>query len=416
MKIYSIDQLVALAKSCSPIYRDHYREIRSTTEFADLPVLSNEALMQIVHSHRPDFVFGEGAMDGIVFESSASTGKPKVTLFGRDEWEASTRLLATQLWRTGLLRDRDRIANLCATPYISYRIVHGVLERFPARCSEIPIGCDRPYPELNEMVVKYGATVLTGINSTILGLATDLLSTGSRNERIERILAGGELLYGAQQQLIEQAFPRAVLVSFMFGTTESGVIGYSELDDGPNVFRALPGAGLVEIVDEETDRGIGTVCTKGKCVVTSLLRAIAPAIRIDTGDYAEWIDGPDAESRRFRLLGRKFPFAHTLGNATFNESDVWELIQTVGKDVGLIKLQMEIYVDRVEVAYTLADPLRQAEEKTSRVLAAAAERCLPMLYGASIPVVFRREPFSHFADSTRRKGRFIADCRAAHAI
>ncbi|NRO99716.1 hypothetical protein GWC77_28175 [Paraburkholderia sp. NMBU_R16] len=57
--------------------------------------------------------------------------------------------------------------------------------------------------------------MLTGINSTILGLAIDLLSRGEKNERIERILAGGELLYGAQRQIIKRAFPRAVLLSFM---------------------------------------------------------------------------------------------------------------------------------------------------------------------------------------------------------
>jgi phenylacetate-CoA ligase len=416
MNIYSIDQLVALAKSCSPIYREHYRDLRHTATLTDLPVLSNETLMEIVHARQPDFVFGEGAMHGIVFESSASTGKPKVTLFGRDEWEASTRLLSTQLWRTGLLRDRDRVSNLCATPYISYRIVHSVLERFPGRCSEIPIGCDRSYPQLNEMVVRYGSNVLTGINSTILGLAIDLLSRGEKNERIERILAGGELLYGAQQQIIERAFPRAALLSFMFGTTESGVIGYSELDDGPDVFRALPGAGIVEIVDEETHDVIGMTSEKGKCVVTSLLRVAAPAIRIDTGDYAEWIDGPDVTSRRFRLLGRKFPFVHTLGDATFNETHVWALIQAVGKDVGLIKLQAEIYSNRVEIVYTLADAPRHGDADVTGALTAATHCCLPMLNDAGVPVFVRPEPFSHFAESTRRKGRLIADCRAPQTI
>ncbi|MGN6806410.1 MAG: hypothetical protein ACTHJZ_10755, partial [Trinickia sp.] len=82
----------------------------------------------------------------------------------------------------------------------------------------------------------------------------------------------------------------------------------------------------------------------------------------------------------------------------------------------LIKLQAEIYSNRVEIVYTLADAPRHGDADVTGALTAATHCCLPMLNDAGIPVFVRPEPFSHFAESTRRKGRLIADCRAPQTI
>ncbi|MGI4812318.1 MAG: hypothetical protein ACRYG5_20110 [Janthinobacterium lividum] len=413
MNFYSLRQLVALAKYTSPIYQQLYRQVEPDSALADLPILTHQALMAIVHAERPDGVF-EAAAHGLIFESSASTGKPKVTLFGHDEWETSTRLLAAHLWRNGLLRDGDHLCNLCASPYLSYRLVHSVVERYPGPCSEIPIGCDAAFHALNDSIFKYAGNVLAAINSTVVGLACDLLSRAQVNRRVERILAGGELLYGAQRTLIRQAFPNAVLVSFMFGTTESGLIACSRLDDGPDVFRPLASAGIVEIVDEISGAPITSTRRAGKCVVTSLIRAAAPALRVDTGDYAEWLDGPMEPEPRFRLLGRKFPFTHTLRNAQFSETDVWALIRELEPYLPLTKLQLQIYPHRVEIAYALLDHAERFAgdgAQAKRRLADAVGWRLPMLAAADVPVLIVRRDLTYFLEDTRRKGRLIKDCR-----
>ena len=52
MNIYSIQQIVALAKFTSPIYKELYADIEPTTPFDELPILTNERLMDIVHAKR----------------------------------------------------------------------------------------------------------------------------------------------------------------------------------------------------------------------------------------------------------------------------------------------------------------------------------------------------------------------------
>jgi len=411
MNIYSIEQLVVLAKFTSPIYKRLYEEVRPGTPLQQLPILTNEALMHIVHDAKPDFVFAEGNTHGLIFESSASTGKPKVTIWGRDEWETSMRILSAHHWKYGLLQDNDRVTNLCASPYLSYRLVHSVIENYLGKCSEIPIGCDLPFEELNYVVNKYESNVLAGVNSTILGLAQDLLQRGEVNTRIDRILAGGELLYGKQREAIGEAFPNAKMVSFLFGTTECGIIGFSRLDDELDVFRPFTNVSVLEILDEKTNSPITEPGRVGKCVATSLLRVAAPAIRVDTGDYAEWLDEPTAAEPRFRVLGRKFPFYHQLNGAEFSETEVWELIVKLGEEVPLTKLHLEIHANRVEIVYALLDSMAVDGSSFDGYIKSVVLKYLPMLDRSDIEIRTRQESFSFFIEGTRRKGRLIVDCR-----
>lgn len=411
MNIYSLDQIVAMAKYTSPVYKDFYRHVEPGCPLTSLPVLSNEQLMEIVHDRKPDFVFAEGNTHGIIFESSASTGKPKVTLWGQGEWATSLTLLSTYHWKNGLLKNGDRVGNLCSTPYLSYRLVHSVVEYFPGSVSEVPIGCEMEFVELNGMLDKYDCNVFAAINSTVLGLAWDLLAAGKVNTTVERILAGGELLYGSQLELIRAAFPNAKMMSFLFGTTESGITAYSKLDDALDVFRPFPEASIVEILDKESGEPITTPGKIGKCVVTSLLRVAAPALRIDTGDYAHWIDEPTSEEPRFRVIGRRFPFQHQMGGVYFSETEAWDVIQELSKKVPLTKFQMLLYTDHVEVQISIFNGDSITAETCHGALLDAISNCIPELSSSRVEIRSTVVDFSKFLESTRRKGRLIVDCR-----
>lgn len=411
MNIYSLDQIVAIAKYTSPIYKDFYQSVEPGDALTSLPILSNERLMAIVHAKKPDFVFAEGNTHGLIFESSASTGKPKVTLWGQGEWATSVGLLSVYHWKNGLLKNGDRVGNLCATPYLSYRLVHSVVEHFPGSASEVPIGCEMAFSDLNALVEKYDCNVIAAINSTVLGLAWNLLEAGKVNTTVERILAGGELLYGSQLALIRRAFPNATMVSFLFGTTESGIIGYSTLNDAPDVFRPFPEASIVEILDKETDEPITAPGMVGKCVVTSLLRVAAPAIRIDTGDYAQWMDEPAGGQPRFQVIGRRFPFQHRIGGVSFSETEAWKVILDLSKQVSLTKFQMALHADHVEVVVALLDGEPVVSEALREALSQAISRCIPELSASAVEVRPRVVDFAEFLESTRRKGRLIVDYR-----
>ncbi|NER66355.1 hypothetical protein G3436_23970 [Pseudomonas sp. MAFF212427] len=252
------------------------------------------------------------------------------------------------------MRERPR-HQLCASAYLSYRLVHGVIERFPGKISEIPLGCDYPYEYINSVIEKYHSNVLAGVNSTFLGLAWHMNQHGIVNTTVERLLGGGELLYGAQLQVIQRAFPNASIVSFMFGTTETGALGYSELGDALNEFSVFEGACVVEIIDEVTGEPVTEPERIGKCVATSLSRIAAPAIRIDTGDYACWSHNAVSGKRKLKVLGRKFPFHHQFAGSRLNETDVANLIRYLEPRAPVTRLQVVLQEGALEVIVSLLD-------------------------------------------------------------
>lgn len=414
MNIYSLSQVVNIARTHSVIYQKLYARLepRSSYKILDLPILTNEELMEFVHDEEPDFVFAKGNTHGLIFESSASTGKAKVTLFGRDEWDTHTRLLASQHWKSGLLKENDRLTNLCASAYLSYRIVHSVVERFPGRISEIPLGCDYDYGYIYSVITKYHSNVLAGVNSTFLGLAYHMANHGLVNYEVERLLGGGELLYGAQIEVIRRAFPNAEIVSFMFGTTETGALGYSEPGDAPNEFSIFEGACIVEVLDELTGQPIQTSDKVGKCVATSLTRIAAPAIRIDTGDYACWIE-PSPGKRKLRVIGRKFPFAHRFEDVGFNETDVSEVIRALDDKAPITRLQLQIHDARLEVIVSLLEGHQLTPDDLSVLVLNSLLKQVPALTPYSSRIDCRLEDFAYFSEATRRKGRLVVDKRTS---
>lgn len=412
MNIYSLDQIVNVARTHSVIYQKLYAAVpmQHTYSLAQLPILTNEQLMTFVHDEQPDFVFANGNTHGLIFESSASTGKAKVTLFGRDEWDTHTRLLASQHWKNGLLKENDRLTNLCASAYLSYRIVHSVVERFPGKISEVPLGCDYDYEYIHGVITKYHSNVLAGVNSTFLGLAHHMNSTGQVNLEVERLLGGGELLYGAQLEVIRRAFPNAEILSFMFGTTETGALGYSEPGDALNEFSIFEGACIVEVVDELTGLPIEEAGTVGKCVATSLTRIAAPAIRIDTGDYACWSEDVPGK-RKLRVIGRKFPFPHQYQGACFTETDVFELIRYLEGKAPVTRLQLHIHDHHLEVIVSLLDEHSMTSSDLTHLVRDGLVAQVPALAPHAHAIICRLEDFSYFSEATRRKGRLIVDKR-----
>lgn len=412
---YSVEQLIALARASSPVYSELYRDLPpGTPDWHQVPVLTHERLMEVVHDAQAiSFFDPRGRPDGIIYQSSATTGKPKATIFGREEWMATTQLLATRHWRSGALQEGDVVANLCVGGSASFMFVHGTLEHFPGRCAEVPIGSDHPFPHILDTYRKFGANVLAGINSVFLGLAQHLLAKGESDTAITRILCGGELMYGAQLGVVQRAFPNATVIPFMFATTETGLIGLSEAGFAQNEFRVCSDASLLEIVDPTTLRPIEETGRMGLCVVTSLLRTAAPAIRMDIGDRAMWAEDPRVAERKFSIHGRRFTTRYELGpRVLITETDVAALIAALSVEVPLLKLRLDLDRDAATVVIALESDGHTGDDLTgcvTRELSAIAPGFSPEDYPVRVQLV----PFSYFESGIRRKGRLIQDNREA---
>ncbi|MEN3258202.1 hypothetical protein AAH678_05185 [Sodalis endosymbiont of Spalangia cameroni] len=420
MIVYSLQQLVAIARHASPFYRRLYRNLGPTFQLETLPIARFEDVMRAVHA---DFrsLFTRERLSGMFYTTSGTTGRPKATLFGREEWRTINRLLAMTHWRNGLLRDGDVVLNLSEPGSASFMAVHRVVDLFAGRCAEIPLGCDRDYDDIIAHYQAFNANVITGMNPTFLGLAHRLLATQGPDPRITRLLGGGQHLMGLQPALLREAFPNATLYPFLYGTTEVGQVAWSAAPTEQNAYRPFSEICTVEIVDSTSGDVIRRPDVKGALVVTSYVRLQAPAIRMDTGDNALWRDPPDAPGARFALCGRRFVNRYPLAAAELNSRQVGALIKGLLPHLPLLMLWLEITGcgDRPQVTialslYGLAAPPADLErrvlmawENVAPAIAAEVQRQhLP-------PPRVRLVDFSYFAQACKRKIPPIVDKRLA---
>ncbi|AXG49339.1 hypothetical protein PluTT01m_22950 [Photorhabdus laumondii subsp. laumondii] len=74
MTIWTLKQIVALAQANSSPYRELYAGLSpESATLLDLPVLSHERLMEIVHNKDAIRFFNTDTSAGIIYQSSATT-------------------------------------------------------------------------------------------------------------------------------------------------------------------------------------------------------------------------------------------------------------------------------------------------------------------------------------------------------
>lgn len=419
MDFYCLKQLVAIARACSPFYRHLYAGLsHQTPRLEDLPVADFESVMQAVHDDYRTFYTSEDAY-GMCYTTSGTTGRPKATLFGRDEWRTVNQMLANMHWKNGTIRSGDVICSLSEPGSASFMAIHRVVDLFPGRCSEIPVGCDHGYDRIVETYQQFRANVIAGINPTLLGLAAHLLANNGPDRSVQRLLGGGELLIGAQADLIREAFPNAQMCSFMYGAAEAGLIGYSEFGLAQNQFRPFPDICTFEILDLETFEPIREVGVMGAAVVTSFVRLSTPVIRFMTGDYAQWDQAPDVEAPLFSLHGRMYPFVHRVGDIEISNEDIYRIVARLESHLRILGLQFVLGEDSKRTTLEARVWLHNQtldDIALSNIIANSLYEHYPMLAeGADssppVRVTARLLGRDYFEPLTRRKAKYIVDER-----
>lgn len=424
MSFYTLEQIVALARKGSLFYKELYADVpECITSITDLPLATHERVMEIVHdASSVAKMFSSSGEYGIFYQSSATTGEPKSTLFGRDEWRATNKLIAFHHWRNNVLMANDVVCNLSAAGSASFMAVHGVIAELPIPCSEVPLGCDHSYEYIHNVCTQFRVNVLSGVNSTHLGFANYILDKLGSLPQIERILGGGELLYGVQTEIIQKAFPNADFIPFLYGTTEAGAIGYSEIGFAQNEFRVFGGACILEIIDIATGKIIDKPGLIGAAVVTSLLRSAVPAIRLDTGDYATWLeDEVSFVDRKFSIHGRRYPRRYMVDGIDFNEMDIQAVIESLGQLIRLAKIQIvlknKFNQDQVELIVATDD-----FQVNSTDIVNAVHKALIMSNNPISNLIahanseIRVVKLSDFSESSKRKAKLILDMRPVGKI
>ena len=314
----SLLELIQYARFNSPFYRDLYQGLPDEINLIEaLPILDQDEFWAANDISRNRLLTSK-PKDGIILKSGGTTGKPKFSVFSRDEWSEFTKSFANRLIRSGL-KDGDRVANLfyVGELYGSFLFTHRVLEECPVRLLQLPIAGITPIPTIIRLLEEYEATVIAGLPTTLLTLA----SQSKENLKIKTIFFAGEPMQRDQRAHMLKAFPEALIRSIGYASTDAGLLGFCDLECAPNEFRCFDERTIFEIIDEVTGMPIQNSGLEGRVVVTDLKRKLMPIIRYPVGDRAKWLEAEGTPTRKMLLLGRTEESAR-IGSITIHLEEI----------------------------------------------------------------------------------------------
>lgn len=305
MSLISLAALIRFVRERSPYYRELYRDLPKEIETLDKLPLVEPCRFWEANSYVNNQLLTGPIQDGLILRSGGTTGKPKFSVFSRDEWNVFTQTFAQKLAHSGLVAG-DRVANLfyVGELYGSFIFTHKVLEECPVKTLQLPIAGTAPLPEAIALIKEYEATVLAGLPTTLMTLVEKMGEESFGKTKVRLLLFAGEPLQKDQRARLLQAFPGAEIRSIGYASNDAGALGYTDPSCAPNEFRCYDGYAIYEIFDEATGQVITEPGREGIAVITNLKRSLMPVIRYPVGDRAMWVEPQGTPDRKYLLLGR----------------------------------------------------------------------------------------------------------------
>lgn len=303
---YDLNSLVRWARQNSPFYQSFYKDVpEENFTLEDLPILDKEKYWRAA---TPDNkILTQPFKEGIVLRSGGSTGEPKIALYTSEEWEIFVHTNARFLDELNLLKSGDRIANLYSTGllYAGLLLMHDSMAVCKNRIIELPIGAFETIENVIKLCQRFGVTGLMGLPGLLINLADYVIEYQIKNLPITAIYYGGDCVLKYQRERMQQAFPRAQIVSDGYASADVGYLGFTDRSCEINEQRTYPQHTIIEIIDEE-GLPIREMERAGRVVATNLTRSLMPAIRYPVGDKACWVEAEGTPFRKLRLLGRYY--------------------------------------------------------------------------------------------------------------
>ncbi|WP_035805947.1 phenylacetate--CoA ligase family protein [Kitasatospora mediocidica] len=370
----SIADLVRYVRTHSPFYRELYAGLpEGTTELTALPLIDHAAYWGAHGIEESRLLTGPHG-DGIVFKTGGTTGKPRVSMYTRDEWREMSRRFGDGLPAAGL-RDGDRVANLfyAGELYSSFVFTLNLLQEAPVAAVQLPIGGAAPLDYVIGTLRDFTATVLAAPPTSLCRLAREVIDTVGTLAHIRLVLFSGEAFYGDQLELLATAFPGAEVRSIGYASVDAGILaGPVAGESDTRIHQVFTPDKVIELLDPETGEPIEEAGRPGRVVATDLARRLMPVIRYPVGDLAEWVDFPQ---RRFRLLGRSEEGAR-VGPVTVYLEDLRALVESTDEAglVAEVQVVLRHREERDELVLRLAGPAEDAGQAKAALADALAAR------------------------------------------
>lgn len=321
MKIYSVAEIIEIARKKSPYYKELYKHLPERPVLSELPVIDSDSFWKI-NTLENNQLLTESQNDGIVFKSGGTTGNPKFSFFTLDEWELFTLAFGEGMMKGGLKKG-DKIANMfyAGDLYASFLFITKSIEKSLSQAIHFPIGGGTDFDHIIQTLNEFKINVWAGIPTTMVKLAE--YAEKNKLQAPDKILFGGESMYADQKEFILSIFPKVHIQSIGYASVDGGLLGFADSTCAAQVHRVFSDHTIMEILDEDTLEPITESGKTGKFYLTNLTRTLMPIIRYPVGDKAQWIeeDSADTPYRRFKIMGRSEEGAR-IGPATVYYEDM----------------------------------------------------------------------------------------------
>lgn len=361
-KHYTLEEIVDHARSHSPFYRELYKDVsESGWKITDLPVVNQDDFWAANSSTGENTVLTMRGEDGIVFKSGGTTGSPKHSVFGRNEWLGMCEEFARHLVRVNLC-DGDRVANLfySGNLYASFLFSYHALATTSAKIVQYPLAGSASDEFVIETIKEFNINVLMGIPATLMRLIELIAVENDPAIKIDKLFFAGETLYEDQRKHARSVFPDIEFHSCGYASVDGGFIATADSDCGFNEHLTIPNGCVTEIIDPDTDEVIDEIGVPGILVASNLTRKQMPIIRYPLGDYGEWLEEKKnvTQPRKFRLLGRSEAGAR-VGPATVYITDITDMLNMFSGKVGVSNFQLHITreagLDKLNILFAVRD-------------------------------------------------------------
>ena len=385
---YSLNQIIGIANSQSAFYKKLYNNIQIDPKNYDkLPIVDYDEFMFYLQNGKEVDVFTEKLRSGYLSTSSSTTGFPKTCFFSKKEWIAMCSILGRICYETGTIENGDVIANLTMPGRMRTSFLVSTYSHIfsPADCIDVPICGTEETSYIVEACIKNNVNVLAGLSYTLLNVAYYLAKNGIKLN-VKKIFYGGELMYGGQLRFLKEVFPGARIVSYMYGSNETGLVGYSTRDCDYNEHRFCSESCIGEIIDQESKLPITEKDKQGMIVVTSLIKITLPIIRVPTGDIGMWIGNERGKDRKFKLCGRMRERRLKIQNHEFMGKDFRNIADSL-EELGILRIQLVLEKVKNIDALTLKVCVNPLDKQNMSVV----EKKILKIMQEKYPTIFNNE-------------------------
>ncbi|MBR5329843.1 MAG: hypothetical protein IKV45_06525 [Firmicutes bacterium] len=332
VKTYTLDEIIHIARTKSPYYKELYKDIPMDATLQELPLIDQDDFWAHCDKFGGTVATAE-QVDGQIFKSGGTTGDPKYSLYTAEEWQTMCECSGEVLHRGGL-KNGDRVANLfyAGGLYASFLYTYSMLYFSKAKVLMYNLAGNISIEEMVHTILDHKINCVAGLPSILTKIASYISEHNLSGFAVDTIYFAGETLYPDQRETLNKTFGKELdFRSVFYASNDGGPIGYFTKDCGFNEHRTLDDLCILELIDPDTNEVITEMNRPGVIYITCLFKSLIPLIRYPAGDLGEYVEPEGVADRKFKILGRN-NMAARAGYVSLYPQDIGAVLKMCGID------------------------------------------------------------------------------------